>query len=284
MNRTTPSLVARAAIAWGLTLLAPTLCSPAVGSPLVLLDQNAPSNPNAGGWTLSFSTRELAQTFPVTIDGFLDSVEIYVNHQANIDGTMSWDVRPAAGGIPAISDATALAGGTIPISSLPTYWDRTPVRLDVADGHIRVRPGDMFAVTIRVTGAGGAYWLYHDASSPGEMYARFGSTTAWSVNTFSPNSAYGFATYVAPVPEPTCAALAVLLLAPTIVRRGRPGFARKTQIRRSWANQSGAIGAGDLAARHSPIGTIRPVGRYSLRPRTTSLRSAPAAWRPSSFR
>jgi hypothetical protein len=220
MNFTSRAPHSRAALAIASTLIAASLCSSGIAASVVLRDQYAPSNPTAGNWTQAVNTRQLGQTFPVTLDGYLDSVEIYVNHQTGVAGNMSWDVRPTSGVAPANSDATILASGSMPISSLPEYWNRTPVRLDVAASQIRVRPGDLFAVTIRVSGSSGAFWLYHDESSPGEMFARTGSPT-WTVNTFSPTSAYGFATYVLPVPEPTCACLLSLMLAPILVAARR---------------------------------------------------------------
>ncbi len=189
---------------------------PVYGATIVIRDQYAPSDVGSGGWSQAFPSRQIAQTFPVTLDGFLDHVELYINKQSNQQGNMFWNIRPTVNGVPAQS--TSLASGSMPIASLPQYWDRNPITLDLSNQPVRVRPGDLLAITIASNG-GGAYWLSHSAGNPGQKFERFG-TVVWQPDTFFPGRAHAFATYVRLVPEPTSAVIA-LLAATTLAKRGR---------------------------------------------------------------
>ena len=184
------------------------LCS-ALGTSLahayvVVRDQYAPSRENAGDWSLAFGTRELGQSFSVTVAGYLDSFELYINRQTNSDGAMQWDIRDTVAGLPSAEIATVHASGSLAIADLPRYWDRTPVTFDLKPFHIRVQPGDEYAITIHTSGGGEAFWLYSLMHPPGFSSAHFASDP-WQVDTFA-NGARAYATYVALVPEPATVA------------------------------------------------------------------------------
>ena len=203
-------------VVW-MALLAACFASDASAAPVagsIVRDQHLePSS----GWSRTTSSRDIAQSFPVTIGGFLDRVDIYVNHQASVNGNMFWDIRRLSGGAPIANDGAALASGSIPIASLPDYFSPTPVQLDVSASNIRVRPGDTLAIVIQGSD-GGAYWLSHYAGNPGVKFERFGAGP-WEADSFSPERARSFSTYVRIIPEPSGLYLAMLLACTTALVR-----------------------------------------------------------------
>lgn len=162
------------------------------------------------GWGKASSTRDMAQTFHITLDGYLDSIDVNINHQARTPGTMFWDIRPLVNGIPNDSNASSLVSGSIPVIDLPTYPNTDPISLDVSEARIRVHPGDELAIVIRSTGE--AYWLSHWAAKPnhGRRYERFSYRPAWTLETLVPERPRGFATYVRLIPEPSSLTLLCL--------------------------------------------------------------------------
>jgi len=187
----------------------------------IVLDQYAPGT-NVGSATVSVFL-ERAQTFPVTIDGYLDSVVVWINTNPSLRGNLLWDVRPLVNGEPIESDLDVLASGMVPIPKVPLAPAIVGTVLDVSSFGIRVHPGDWLAVTMR-TDSDAIAWVTHFPGTEGSKFKRLdslftGGTDMWEPETFSPDLDHGFATYVRTVPEPGCWPLCWLLLVGLTTRR-----------------------------------------------------------------
>jgi hypothetical protein len=166
------------------------------------------------GWGKAYSLRDIAQSFHVTLDGFLDSIDLHVNRQEGVLGTMYWDIRPVINGFPSESNTAILAGGSIPVPDLPLYRNASPIKLDVSGERIRVRPGDQLAIVVRSTELG-TLWLY-GAETPnhGTKYERsLWTPSPWELQDIAPELPRAFSTYVRLIPEPGGIALLSLGLA-----------------------------------------------------------------------
>jgi hypothetical protein len=177
-------------------------CATLVGT--VVQDQYHPGS--NGGYAGAFPFLERAQVFPITVDGYLDHIDVYVNRSSSSAGNLLWDVRPLNNGEPVESDSLALASGSIPLNVTPLFPDLPGTTLDVSQSLIRVRPGDRLAVTLR-TDVDSIAWRVHFSGNPGAKFDRLmssynGGTDMWEPDNFFPARAHGFATYVRTIPEP----------------------------------------------------------------------------------
>ena len=198
----------------------------ATASTIPTRDQYAPSDVSSGGWSQAINGHDLSQSFPVTLDGYLALVDLYINKQTNQTGNMLWDIRNLSAGKPIESNGSALASGSMPIANLPAYWNKNPITLDLSASQIRVHPGDVLAIVIRSSSTGGAFWLSHSADNPGVKFVR-NTGGMWQADTFSPTRAHAFATYVTVVPEPSSF---VLLLAGMLFAAAQRRYYRRRLV------------------------------------------------------
>ena len=173
------------------------------------------------GWSQAYAGRQIAQSFYITLDGFLESIDLHVNRQTGTLGTMLWDIRPLINGLPSASSTDALVSGSIAIANLPRYVDTSPISLDISDRNIRVRPGDEFAIVIGSTNDG-AYWLSHGSgvANHGKKYERPGNDL-WRLDTFSAERPRAFATYFRLIPEPSSLLLIFAGMGAVLLKRAR---------------------------------------------------------------
>ena len=82
-----------------------------------------------GYFTLISSTNQEAQTFPVTVSGMLDEVNVYVNDSNATGENLLWDIRPVTAGAPLGSDTSVLASGTVLAASIPVFPHASPDRV-----------------------------------------------------------------------------------------------------------------------------------------------------------
>lgn len=172
----------------------------------VVQDQYYPGH-NAA-FSLIRNKRQLAQTFPVTVEGWLNHVDVYVNDSNATGEDLLWDIRATVGRRPISDNSNLLAFGVVPAASIPVFPDLTPISLDVSGLNIAVAPGDVLAVTLRTNGGRGFGW--RGGTGPpnlGGKFERSGDNLPWDPDTFSPSMPHGFATYVRMIPEPCTFAL-----------------------------------------------------------------------------
>jgi uncharacterized membrane protein len=131
-----------------------------------------------------------AQTFTVGVSGTLESVDILIN-QFGTPGDLLFDIRDTTGGVPLENDGTTLAAVAVPPSDVPTTqaW----VSVDVSSFNVLVQVGDVLAIVLRTSGAGGYQWGAEQGNpySGGAPYFR-NPGPSWTLQTEDS----GFRTYV----------------------------------------------------------------------------------------
>jgi hypothetical protein len=118
------------------------------------LDQMLEPNPTNALKGIS-GTVHHAQTFTVGISGTLDSVDILIS-QFGTPNDLLFDIRDTAGGVPLESDATTLAAVSVQPTEVP--GSQTWVSVDVSSFNVAVQAGDVLAIVLRTSGAGGYQW------------------------------------------------------------------------------------------------------------------------------
>lgn len=179
-----------------------TECS---ASAAVIRDQFAPGS--NGGVSVVLPTLERAQTFPVTIAGIIDHVEIWVNNSEAPAADTYWDIRPTIAGVPVASDSAVLASGVILAAEIPIFPNLPATTLDLLPFHIAAHPGDRLAITLRVREID-VEWRTNFGVNPGAKFSRSSVNEAWTVDAIFQGRAHGFASYVL-TPEPSSYVLAI---------------------------------------------------------------------------
>ena len=164
---------------------------------------------------------ELAQTFPVSVDGYLDSVSVWFHRAAfTSEVDVLWDVRPVVAGAP---DSLVLASGVIDGASAPVFPDLPEMVLDLSGFLIRVNAGDDLAITLRGEGAVDAFDNWRSSTQPNASATSFQRINggSWDEFSFPGGHSLSYASVIQTIPEPAMTTLGVPALVALTLRRRR---------------------------------------------------------------